>query len=208
MVGEHALAACQRRQGALGAAGKAGEEVRLDEAGEDHQVGLHNRAVQADGLASAGGARGDQLRVVPGVVLPAAVAVDDPVTEHLPELRVRLRAVGAQGVDQGDVAARHPSGFQRPQQHRQDAVVGRGAGDVRVGHHHPPLARCQLGQGRRAGRRGQRCRDRRRLVVHALHVTGQHHLRGGRHLDGKPVAAVGQIDPLLQRRNRTIRGDG
>ena len=165
VVGEHALAAGQRRQGALGAAGEAGEEVRLDEAGEDHQVRLHHRAVQADGVAAAGGAGGDQLRIVPGVVLPAAVAVDDAGAQHLPQLRFGLRAVGAQGVDQGDVVARHPRRFQRPQQHRQDAVVGRGACDVRVGHHHPPLARRQLGEWRRVGGRGQPGVDLRCLVL-------------------------------------------
>ena len=208
VVGEHALAAGQRGQGALGAAGEAGEEVRLDEAGEDHEVRLHHGAVQADGVSAARGAGVDQLRVVPGVVLPAAVAVDDAAAQHLPQLRLRLRAVGAQGVDQGDVVPRHPGVFQRPQQHRQDAVVGRGARDVRVGHHHPPLARRQIGQRRRAGGRRQRCRDRRRLVVHAVHVTGQHHLRGGRHLDGESVAAVRQIDPFLQRRDATTPRDG
>ena len=92
------------RQHALGPAAEAGKEVRLDKAGEDAHVGFHQPPVEPHRVAARGGAQRHQVGVVKGVVLLAAVVVHHEVAQHGPQLGRRLLAVGAQRVDQGDIA--------------------------------------------------------------------------------------------------------
>jgi hypothetical protein len=113
VVGLDAFRTRDCRQDSFRATAEAGEEMGLDEAGQDADVGFQVKAVD-----SRAGSDGDEVGVVVGVVLPATIAADDVVAQHLAQLGIGLGAMGAEGVEQGDVFPHDTGGFEFRQKDR------------------------------------------------------------------------------------------
>ncbi len=132
----------------LDAAAEAGEEMRLDEAGDDAHVRLRQLAVDEGGSAVAHRAELCQRVLVFGFVIEHAVMARDLRREHFFQFRRGIGPVGAELVEQGDVLGRHAGQiFQQP---GDQAVIGRGArqvgeGDANVGAGLDPLAQREGG---------------------------------------------------------------
>ena len=131
----------------LGAPAEPGEEMRLDEAGGDPNVGVQKLPVQMHG--DTGGRASDirQRRRVTGVVVDHAVAVEDVAAEHPLELGRRVRAVGSRGNQDRDVFRsdlRHL--FEERPQHLSTRL---GAGDVAYGNGHALALTHELAQAAR-----------------------------------------------------------
>jgi hypothetical protein len=113
---------------ALGSTAEAGEEVRLDEASNDAEIGLDEVAIDQGGGAVAGGAELNQGVEVFGFMIEDAVAIDDGRGQELTEFGVGVGSVGAELVEQGDpVAGMRGEMIEQP---GDDPVVGRGAGEI------------------------------------------------------------------------------
>ncbi len=143
----------------LRTAAEAGEEVRLDEAGDDAEVGFDAVAVDPGGGAGAGGAEGDAGLVGFGFVVQDAVLGDDLGGKHALELGLRVGAMRAELVEEGDLVALNAVGMEVFQQPRDDAVVGSGAGDVREEDRDPGAGAEGVGQGRRPHGMGERVEE-------------------------------------------------
>jgi len=126
----------------LAATGKPGKQMRFDEPGEDLHVTRHDVSVDPDFVAACRHPRGDLGFRVKGVVLHHPVTVNQVVADHPTQLRVGVRTVGAQRVEERDVLPRHARPLRQIAQHGgQDQAVRRGARDIRE--HDPNLViRC------------------------------------------------------------------
>ncbi len=97
----------QARAHGLGAAAEAGEEMGLDESGDDAYVGLDVLALQQDrgpvDLADR------DVRIAPGIVVDDGVAGDDVGADELLHLRRRRLAVRPRGAEQGDGGVGNPA---------------------------------------------------------------------------------------------------
>ena len=178
----------------LRAAAEAGEEVGLDEAGDDAQVGLdvlalqqHRRPVDlAHGdVRRRSSRRGRRWRSAPTISGPTSSSIS--ATRGLP--------VGPGGAQERDALVGHPaSAPARP------AAVGARCGSAsgasgrgrrrRPGPRRPPASP----SGRPAHGLPQGRRDRRGLVRQARLVHRDDDLGVVGDLDRRPVAAVGQLD--------------
>ena len=173
-------------------AAETGEEVRLDEAGHDAQVGLdvvalqqHRRPVHL--------AYGN-VRRARRVVVDDGVAPDDLGPDELLHLGWRGLAVGPGGAQQRDALVGHPAASQLGQQRRQHGAVRHRARQVGEDDGDARRARRQLLQWP-PGPRPSQCRgDRRCLVRQTGLVHRDDDLGAVRDLDRGPVAAVGQLD--------------
>ena len=113
------LEAGEARRDELGAAGEAREEVRLDEAGRDADVGPRPFAVQPHRHIGAEAAHPRQRRPV------ARIVIDDPdrrehlVAEHRAQLLVGVAAVRSRGDEDDDVLEAHQP-FELLEERRDD----------------------------------------------------------------------------------------
>ncbi len=163
----------------LGPSAEAGEEVRLDEAGDDADVRLDVVAQQLDRHA---------VDLTDRHVIGAVrIVVDDGVAGHdvgshqFFELRGGGLAVAPGGAQQGDGRIGNPAPLQVAQQRRQHRPVGHGPGQVGKDHDDPRRAARQPGQRR----------------------TGQGLVQGLAHGSG----FVGQSGELGRQDDRRVIGD-
>ena len=190
----------QPRAHRLGPTAEAGEEVGLDEAGDDADVGLHVLALQQH--------RRPVHLSDAHVPRSARVVVDDPVAGHevgADQLRHLGRgglAVRPGGAQQRDVRRRAPRA--RASSARSGGSTVRfGMGRVRSGKTtatRPPRRPARPAAGRRAG--GERGGDRRRLVVERRQVD-RHDDLGARRVP-RPTSRCGRRRG--RRARRSARG--
>ena len=128
MIAHHRLQRRHAGHDALGAATVAGKKMRLNEAGDDAQIRLHGVTMDERGRAVVGGAQLHVRLAVEGFGVDYAVFVDDFASEHLLHLRARIGPVCAELVEQQNIFGWHVG--QVLEQPRDDAIVGRGAGEV------------------------------------------------------------------------------
>jgi len=178
----------------FGTAAEAGEEVGLDEAGGDAQVGLHPLRVEPDGDAVAVLAHPGERRAVARVVVDDADAVVDLVAEHAAQLLLGVAAVRPRRHEDRDVV--EVDDAVELLEHGGDHEVAR-LGPGAVAHRDGDrLARLgDLAQRRAGDRLAHRGVQRRHRVGGGLRVHGLHD-RGAllRELDAEPLLAVRQPD--------------
>jgi len=193
VVVKHRLQPGEAGHQRLGAAREAGEEVRLDEAGQDRDRRLQVQPVEINGVAARGRAPVHQRAVVARVVVDHAVAARDHGSEHLIELGRRVGAVRPRRHQDSDVLARHTSPLKLSQQGRQHTVAGHRARAV-VDHDHDRIGGSgQLAQRPRPERRADGGQDRRPLVGQTRRLDRLDHIGTLlRRLDLQPRAPVGQ----------------
>jgi len=147
-------------------------------------------------MAEAGAAELDQVGVVVAVVLNAAVVGHDILAEHDFQFLAGLRAVRAQGVEQGDVRSPDARAFEFGQKRRQDPLVGRRTGDVGVNDGDLLPGFDQVAKGRRADGLTHGLDQGAPLVGQAFDVFGLDHHGIGGHLHIETGLTIGQVDSL------------
>ena len=206
VVGEHGAQSGQTGHGWFWAAGEAGEEMRLYEAGEDADAGLQVQAVEVDRGAAAAQAQVGQRGVVAGVVVDHLVSVGDLGPEHPVQLFRGIGAVGARRHQDGDLFARQMG--QLGQQGWQHAVAWHRAGAV-VHHDHHVVACIGQGGQRGGAERVPKCiEDRGMLVRQSGHVDRLDHLDvpiGEFHLESGPAIGQQYLHSTPPRNARSIR---
>ena len=101
------LEAREARGDELRTAGEAGEEVRLDEAGGDADIGGDPLAVEPHRHVGAVAAHPGQRALVAGIVVDDAHGGEHLVAEHRAQLVGRVAAMGAGGDEHDDVLEPH-----------------------------------------------------------------------------------------------------
>ena len=147
MVGlEDGLGGGQPGAHRLGPAAEAGEEVGLDEAGDDAHVGLDVVALQQDGRPVDLAHR--DVRVARRVVVDDGVARHDLGPDELLHLGRGGLPVGPGGAQQRDAVVGHTGPRQLGEQRREHGAVGHGPGQVGEDDGDPRAAAHQVGQRR------------------------------------------------------------
>ena len=108
VIAHHGRQAGQPRHDTFGAAAEPGEEMRLDEARDDTDVGLDEVAVQQGRGAVVGRAKLDQGARILGFVVQNAVVLHDGWCQKLLKFGAGIGAMRAKGVEQGDLLGRRP----------------------------------------------------------------------------------------------------
>ena len=190
---QNGLGGGEARADRLGPTAEAGEEVRLDESGDDAHVGVDVVALQQDRRAL----DPSHLDVVSavGVVVDDGVAVHDLGPDQLAPSRSGWPGDGCP-VAQSSVTASSgtPLRSSRASKRRQHGAVGHGSGQVGEDHHHPVGPRRQLGQRRPGQRAFQGPAHGTLLIGEPGQVEGLDHRGVVRHLHLPPLGAVGQLD--------------
>ena len=115
-------------------AAKPGEEMRLDEAGDDAEVGLDDATVYGGRGPVIHLSDGHKFGVVLAIVIDHFVVSDDLGGEHFFKLGESVGAMRAELVDEDDLITRMVAqSFEQP---GDDAFVGSGTRVVREGNHH------------------------------------------------------------------------
>ena len=168
------------------------EDVRLDEPGDDADVGLDGVAVDERGRAVAGRAQLDKRVGILRLVVQHAVIPHDGGRQHLIEFGAGVEPVRAELVEQRDVFARHV--LQIIEQPRNETFVRRGARDVGEQDAYPVARLEPLAQRARADRAVERREHRATLVGQARRVRGLDDRRAvvGQ-FDGQVSLSVGQV---------------
>ncbi len=198
----------QARAGALGPAAEAGEEMGLDEPGQDAHVRLdvaavdpHRHAVHASHLDVLG------HRGV-GSVLMDGVPAGGVGADELDHLLGGGQAVGAGGAQEVHAVGADTESFELGQQRWEDGAVGHGPREVGEHHRHPGSADRTAARPA-PSRSSEELRQGRTLdrgvegIEHGRGLVGQAGQLGGGHDDGvvghpghDPVPAVGETDLL------------
>ncbi len=110
-------------------------------------------------------------------MLCAAVVIYDKIAQHAAQFGLALAAVRAERIEQGDVLAGDAGGFQFGQQDGQNALIGRGAGNVGVDDRHALPRPDQLAQWGAADRLRQRLLQGGALIWQPRRKPGAQHLR-------------------------------
>ena len=122
------------RNDALRPAAKPGEEMRLDEARDNAEVGLHDAAVNGGGGAVIHLSYGDEFGVILAIVIDHFVVSDDLGGEHFFKLGASIGAMRAELVDEDDlITGMVAKSFEQP---GDDPFVGSGTGVVSERDHH------------------------------------------------------------------------
>ncbi len=130
MIADDCLHAGDAGHDALWAAAESGEEVGLDEACDDADVGLDEMAIEQGGGAIGGDAELDEGVGIIGLVIEDAVIAEDGGGEHCLELLAGVWAMGAEGVEEGDAGRISAGGAKVGEEPGDEALIGGGAGDV------------------------------------------------------------------------------
>ena len=146
-------------------AGKAGHEMRLDQADGDLEFG--GDVTRVDPCRNAAGRRAQVGvgRQIVSVVVGDLIPLGNRRAEHLDLFRRSARPVQAGGDEDQDSLAGDAGGLQGRQQRFQNQPVGHRAGDVADGDACAAPSPRQFGQGRSAARLGQGPADRGRRIV-------------------------------------------
>ncbi len=104
---EHGFESGQARRHHLRSAAEPGEEMWLDEAGRDADVGVHPGAIQVHGHIGLRLPHEDEARRIPAVVVDDAIVAEDVGAEHRLELRGRVGAMRTGGDENRDVVRPH-----------------------------------------------------------------------------------------------------
>ncbi len=184
----------------LPAARPAGHEVRLDQPGDDLEVGVGEAAVERDRRAPGGGdPQGPVGGVVARVVVLHAHVLEHPgVADQLGQLVTQVGPVQAGGHQDGDGGERDPCGDDRLDQRPQEQPVRHRAGDVADEDADAPPTPGQLGKRWGPHRMGQRVADRSLGIPQRRQrsLSDDGRLAAGRQGHLEPPAAVGQGDLL------------
>ena len=194
VIAEHAFGTGQRGQDGLGPAAETGKEMRLDKACEDFDIRFQIRAVDAHRVTEMGVAKRHQLLVIPAIVLQTTIIVDNSIAEHGPQFGLGLGTVRAQAIEQGDVLPPDARCLQLGQDHRQDAVVGRGPSDVGVHDHHAVARLHQIDQRRTVDRLAQSLQQGRPFIGQAGDEGRGNDVGVVRDRNREPGAAVSEFN--------------
>ena len=192
VIAHHGFEMCHARHDALGPAAESGEEMRLDEPGDDPHVRVRQMPVDQRGHTRLRDAELFVRRGIFRLVIQHAVVRHDLGREHLLQLRLRVGPVRAERVEQRDLFARNVREmFEQP---GNEPVVRCRARDV--GENDADLrARLDpVAQWFRSDRIFERLKNRRALILQARRVRRRDHRRlplG--QLDGQLALAVGEI---------------
>ncbi len=182
----------QPRADRLRPAAEAGEEVGLDEAGDDAQVGLDVLALQQHRHPVDVAHR--DVRIARAVVIDDGVARHNLGPDELLHFRRARLPVGPGGAEQRDALVGYTATRQLGQQRRQHRAVRHGARQIGEDDGDPVRAVGQIRQRAAQQRVAEGGGDRRRLVVEAGLVQRRNDLGVVGDLDRGPVAPVGQLD--------------
>ena len=165
MQAAHHLDARAAGRHRLAAAREAGHQMRLDQPGDDLEIGADQAAVEPDLRTTLRPPEVHVLGDVARVVVADAIACDDVGADHLRQLVDAVGAMQPGGDEDLDALAGDAGALERLQQRRQHDGVGdrpRLVGDDDDGIAAPAR---QLGQGLAADRLRERRRDRRGRIV-------------------------------------------
>ena len=176
----------------LRATAEAGEEVRLDETGDDPQIGLHVTTVDAHhGCVDVTHV---DVIVVGGTVVVHAVAGEDGGADESRHLGRGGPSVRPGGAEQLDSLRSGTEALELREQWREHGAIGHRARDVGEDDDDLPRSFHQSFEWRSAGGRAQRSRDGALLVHQGGRVVGLDHGRRVRDLDVQPGDAIGKVD--------------
>ena len=128
VVAEDGALAGHARHDGLAAAGESGEEVGLDETGQDLEVAAHELGVDPGLVAFGGHADADLCGRIEGFVLDDAAALEDGIPHHRPELGLGVGPMRAQSVEERHFDA--GDGVKDFEDGPEEERMGRRTGDV------------------------------------------------------------------------------
>ena len=187
----------------LGPPAKPGEEMGLDEPGDNAHIGLREVPVDQGRGTAPGGAELEMRPVVLGFVVDTAVSLNHLRREHRLELLARVGPVRAEGVEKGDVLTARPRRLKIREQPRQEPFVGGGARDVGVDNRDPGIRPDLVAQRERGDGRVE-SREEARAFIGQPALAGWLDERGERigELHREMPPAVGKFNAHIRRATR------